>query len=189
MHFSFLARLPFIGLLCASAACSSSSTKESHDAGHPTDATVMDASMDVSIPDSNPCVPDGLNSPDVRVYPLDAGPTWSALYHDFFGPTGLAGCAGMVGSCHGSTAAHGYTVSGFLCPTGEDASAACWAGMTSKGDGGANILTPPFNDGGLGTILCQNICVGIMPDGCTYYFTPDDMQRIQDWVRSGAPDN
>jgi hypothetical protein len=141
------------------------------------------------MPDVNPCIPDVLNPGDVQVYSPDAAATWTALYDDYFGPSAtLSSCGGGAGGtgCHGSTASQGYSVSHFLCPMTGDAKTACWKGMTSSGDGGANLIERPFNDGGLGTILCQNYCLGIMPLDCNYYFTPADMQRIQNWVSAGA---
>jgi hypothetical protein len=138
--------------------------------------------------DVNPCLADGYNAPGTPQFAVEAGTTWSSLYRDYFGPGGTASCSGGS-NCHGSEAGAGFMSSGFLCPHG-DAAAACWAGMTHDGDGGPNIVGDvSFNDGGLGTILCQNYCLGQMPNGCTYYFTPNDMARIAAWVSGGAKDD
>ena len=123
------------------------------------------------------------------VFTLDAGTTWRSLYRDYFGPAGVASCAGPAASdCHGSTSQMGYQMSYFLCPFG-DASSACYAGFTS---GAAPLVEPDasFSDDTLSYDLCQlTPSEGTMPFGCTYYFTPVDMERIGDWVNAGAKDN
>jgi len=132
---------------------------------------------------------DGGDAAPVPVFTLDAGATWSALYRDYFGPTGVASCAGD-GNCHGGTSQRGYQVSQYLCPP-SGGKAGCFAGITSQGDGGANLILPDasFSDDLLSQILCQGQGVGMMPLGCTYTFTPVDMTRIGDWVAAGAQDN
>ncbi len=117
----------------------------------------------------------------------------------YFGNLATAGCAGD-GNCHGGTDQPGYQVSMFLCPSG-DASAACYAGITSPLDGGAGLILPDasFNTDFLSQILCTTDGGGEMPegwsaqqclfDGCNYEFTPTDMQRIANWVAAGAPNN
>jgi hypothetical protein len=123
------------------------------------------------------------------VFSLDAGTTWSSLYRDYFGPSGVASCAGN-GACHGGTSQPGYQTSGFLCPAG-DASQGCYASMTSVGDGGADLVEPgvSFASDELSQVLCQSDGTGIMPLYCTYYFTTVDIERIGDWVNAGAKDN
>ncbi len=194
--------LASVALACA---CSSSSGGDevTHDAGRKVDASHSDGgnkkkdageadagegAIDANLPDVNPCQPDVSAE---KVFPANSGATWSALYADFFGPKGQASCGGggtEGGDCHGSVTQHGYMASNFLCPLEGDASAECWKGMTSKGDGGANLVDVQF-DAGLGGLLCQNYCVGIMPLNCTYYFSPDDMSRIHAWVKAGGKDD
>jgi hypothetical protein len=123
------------------------------------------------------------------VFTLDAGTTWTSLYRDYFGPSGVASCAGD-GACHGGTTQQGYEYSGFLCPPG-DTSAACWGGITSRGDGGAYLILPDasFATDKLSQVLCQTTGVGSMPLFCSYDFTPVDIQRVAGWVNAGALDN
>jgi hypothetical protein len=160
------------------------------DAGHATDGArpdARDARVDVSHP-TDGAAGDARDAARPPVFTLDAGTTWSSLYRDYFGPAGVASCAGAAaGDCHGSTTQLGYEGSDFLCPTG-DASAACYAGFKSAG---ANLLDPDasFADDPVSDVLCQAGAVGTMPLGCPYVFTPVDIERISDWVNAGAPDN
>jgi hypothetical protein len=134
-------------------------------------------------------ISDALNPPDVPVFTLDAGTTWRALYRDYFGPSGVASCAGGE-ECHGSTLQLGYESSNFLCPAG-DAEAGCYAGITSWGTDGADLIQPDasFSHDMLSEELCQGDGAGTMPLDCSYVFTPVDMKRIADWVNAGALDN
>jgi len=89
----------------------------------------------------------------------------------------------------------GYGRSHFLCPAEDGGSALCYQGITSLGDGGANLIRPDAaftGDAGdeLSAILCQDDGnVGVMPLECSYIFTPVDLERIGDWVTAGAKDN
>ncbi len=136
---------------------------------------------------------------DVPVFTLEAGITWQSLYRDYFGPTGVASCAGTgtwAGVCHGETTANGYlsscTLTGcFLCPDG-NASTACWQSMTSVGDGGANLILPDgsFDADYLSQVLCSlDASTGSMPYNGNYWFTGVDFERISDWVNAGAQNN
>jgi hypothetical protein len=142
-------------------------------------------------------------SADVPVFTLDAGTTWSSLYRDYFGPSGVASCAGTglyKGQCHGETTGTGYENSCsimkhcFYCPDG-DASTACWASLVSTGDGGANVITPggTFSADYLSGVLCSSTSppegVYAMPYSGAYCFGAVDLERIADWVNAGAKNN
>jgi hypothetical protein len=145
----------------------------------------LDASDGASPADAT----DASDAADARVFSLDAGSTWTDLFRDYFGPAGVASCAGD-GECHGSKTQMGYDTSHFLCPPGNRVG--CWKGMTSWGDGGANLIEPDasFDADYLHQILCKaDGTGGAMPYMCSYSFTAVDMARIGAWVGSGAPDN
>jgi hypothetical protein len=123
------------------------------------------------------------------VFSLDAGSTWTDLYRDYFGTTGVASCAGD-GFCHGGTSQHGYVVSGYLCPPGNKNG--CYAGITSPADGGAGLLTPgdSFHQDYISQVLRQeHDAGGGMPKSPDYTFTPVDIERISGWIEAGAPNN
>jgi hypothetical protein len=160
--------------------------------GGQTDAGHVDATFvhEASVPDA---------TADVPIFTIEAGITWHSLYRDYFGPTGVATCAGTgisAGACHGEKTGNGYTSSCtltgcFLCPDG-DASTACWQSITSVGDGGANVILPgqSFNTDYLSQVLCSiDASTGSMPYNGNYCFTGTDFERIGDWVNAGAQNN
>jgi hypothetical protein len=189
-------------------ACSSSSPHETPDAGHKNDAahdagTHHEASHTVDASDASTATDatdasdatDAHDAAPVPVFTLDAGCTWTDLYRDYFGNPATASCAGN-GGCHGSPSQPGYANSmGYLCPA--DASTVCWASMTSADASGPDLITPDasFANDYLSMVLCQvndagmPVGDGVMPEYCTYNFTPVDMQRIHCWVEAGAPNN
>jgi hypothetical protein len=155
-----------------------------------------EAEVDAVAPpkDTGPHLPDGYAF-DGPVFTVEAGVTWSSLYRDYFGPTGVASCE-KEGFCHGTTSGVGYQTSSFLCPTGDGGVTTCWQTMTAA-DGGY-LVTPDagesFADSNLGAILCYPANPGgRMPtngdETCAYYFTASDIQRISDWIATGALDN
>ena len=156
------------------------------------DAALIDggsASEDVKAPADATDASDATRM--VPTFTLDAGSTWTALYRDYFGNPATASCAGD-GNCHGSATQTGAMNSNYVCPPGDPQ--ACWAGITSYGDGGADLVQPDASFTGdlLEQVLCKvddagnPVGDGMMPLFCSYNFTPVDMQRIQDWVARGA---
>jgi len=162
-------------------ACGSSPATRAVDAGVPprVDASMADASLaDVVVVDVV-----------FPVFSLDAGSTWTDLYRDYFGTSGVASCAGD-GFCHGSTTQHGYLVSGFLCPPGQQTD--CYDGITSPADSGAGLITPgrSFRDDYISQVLRQeDDAGGGMPKSPDYTFTHVDIERISAWIEAGAPKN
>jgi hypothetical protein len=127
----------------------------------------------------------------------DAGnATWTALYADFFGPTGTAQCgASSRGDSNGSTSCHhdsggnGAMASGFICG---DTQQSCYAGITSSmaSFGGAQVVIPgdPCNSF-LPKILRRN-GGGIMPFyPMSVFFSDNDMARVREWIAAGAQNN
>jgi len=116
--------------------------------------------------------------------PLHEGNTWADLYADYFGGTGRAACAGN-GSCHGSTGAAGYLMSGYLCPP--DDPTPCYDSITSRE---MDLILPgmAFDQDGLYSILRKvdpkGTISGEMPAEPTevYAFTQTDIARISAWV-------
>jgi hypothetical protein len=111
---------------------------------------------------------------------------FSELYRDYFGPTGVASCAGD-GACHGSAHQDGALASGYVCG---DTASACRASIVRAGlvsrEGAAlveatrlyQILRKP--DGRFGSMPKR-------PETLT--FSKEDMARIGSWIDAGAPDD
>lgn len=141
------------------------------------------------------------------------GTTFTALYADFFGPSGKTSCTAQS-TCHGDANQNGAQISGFVCGTSKEA---CWQSMTQASD---TDLFPPIVTPGVtdpkATVLykclhqpasssdnsiCSKSQTAIdcnMPCGdpptCTvgaavYTFTADDLARITTWIQQGAQDN
>ena len=155
-----------------------------------------DPLFDAALP--NPISEDAGDASDAPACPdPDAGDaTWTALYADFFGPTGIGQCGDMTRadgteqtSCHHDATGNGAVASGFICG---DTQQSCWSGITNPaasfigqqvviaGNPCASYLTQVLrHDGG-----------GLMP----YYpqsvvFSDQDMARVATWIAQGAQNN
>jgi hypothetical protein len=118
--------------------------------------------------------------------------TYTALYHDYFGPSGGANCSGSVGACHGEASGAGALGSGgFVCGASQSD---CFAGMSS---GTADLLSSsstahPANSG-LEVALRKAESNGttnnmpLTPVSCV--FSDDDIARISTWIQAGAQNN
>jgi hypothetical protein len=122
---------------------------------------------------------------------VDAGDghNWSDLYRDYFGPTGIASCAGTAGACHGEPTGLGAQNSGFTCAGGVSG---CYTGITSPT---AALVTvgdtkdDPTNSS-LYLVLRKACGGGEMPKvPATLTFSVADMKRITDWIAAGSPNN
>lgn len=154
--------------------------------------------------------------PIVETPQLEAGAsghTWTDLYRDYFGPTGVASCAGN-GNCHGDPAQPGAQASRFVCPRPEtpDAGGPADASGDALGEagpspeagasdalarartacldslkGGSGLITPgtPPDQTGLYAILRKD-SGGTMPQNPPYKFSAGDLKRITDWIAAGA---
>jgi hypothetical protein len=158
----------------------------------------------------------GQASPLVATSDGGGPPTWSALYADFFGPSGVASCTAQT-SCHGAASQVGAQISGFVCGTSKDE---CWSGAVNGIPADAGGIFPPIVpiDSGIAPtqmqlylglhqpssstdnpICAKNILYDCnMPCGdppnchtnvATYTFTADDLSRISTWIAQGAQNN
>jgi hypothetical protein len=124
--------------------------------------------------------------------------TWTALYNDYFGPTGAANCSSISSMCHASRDDTGGGTSGFVCATSKES---CWQSATMSTDcASAAKPCPIVPSGGTQDLtqvgLYKNLRpMGTMPlFGATtrmkgYVFTPTDLARIAQWIKEGAQDN
>jgi hypothetical protein len=157
-----------------------------HDAGvNDARADAFDARKDVFEYPDGQCAPSECDVIEPS-FAIDAGSTWSALYRDYFGSSGVASCAGSTGNCHGQPDAAGVAMSQYLCPPHD--AAACYAGFTLQGSSGPSLIDGDagFDAGPLPDLLCTCGGIGNQPLGCCYVFQPVDMDRIANWVNAGA---
>jgi hypothetical protein len=117
---------------------------------------------------------------------LSTGHTWAELYADYFGNLDRVGCAGN-GSCHGDATQPGAQNSSFVCPVGDATS--CYKSITSSaaslvfsGDPANSPLTTQVLRHADGT-------AGNMPKNPPCAFSAIDLQRINDWIQGGSPDD
>ncbi len=119
---------------------------------------------------------------------------WQDLYLSYFGLTGQASCSQLKGSCHRADADLGVPTSGFVCGT---TSESCWQGMTQAQPGHAALVSPGVTDATqtpLWAALYKGAPTGgaisnNMPQNLSYTFSPSDLERIQSWIESGAPND
>ncbi len=150
-----------------------------------------DSLYDGAVPqvDSGPVDPMDSSSGEGGGDTAPAAPsTWTELYASYFGPSGVASCAGS-GVCHGDMSQLGYMSSAFLCPPND--SSGCYMGVTSAASG---LLEPagPFSGTYFYTVLRKQVGTNItlsMPKTPLYTFTPSDVAKISSWVADGAKNN
>lgn len=116
-----------------------------------------------------------------------SGATFTDLYRDLLGPSGAATCT-KAGSCHGGASESGTRASGYIC--GAD-KAECRSTLLSSG-----LLVPgekDFTKSKLYAVLRKDAggsVRGNMPKSPTdYVFTAAELDRIGQWVATGAPDD
>ncbi len=153
-----------------------------------------DARLDASTPPAPFIEP-----PDTGAGPADSGSgtTFSDIYRDLLGPTGVAACAGN-GKCHGgadqpgSQATNLKGASGYICA---GTKAECRATLLSSGillSADKLAPEPDFTKSYAYAILRRQVGAevqGSMPKGSAYVFTKSDLDRIGAWVAAGTPDN
>ena len=117
------------------------------------------------------------------------GEGWGDLYRDYFGPGGIASCAGTAGACHGEANGLGAQSSQFVCAGGVSG---CYQGITSPSNGLVTVgdtKDDPKNSG-LYAVLRKACIGGGMPkQPASVTFSPADMKRITAWIGAGAPNN
>jgi hypothetical protein len=121
----------------------------------------------------------------------DAGGSsaYTDLYRDLFGPTSTANCSNTA--CHGSPDGAGTKATTFLCPG--DAKQ-CRQGMIDYGLVSLERDPAAPEKSALIGVLRQcsdrGDVVGIMPQQPrSYVFSRASLDRIEAWIRQGAPDN
>lgn len=114
------------------------------------------------------------------------GSTFTDLYRDFFGPTGVASCS-RRSLCHVPGGKGALNSGGYVCVPDQST---CWAAMTGSivPDGGSptpeqttmyKALRKAPPTGGSGP----------MPFQSSFAFCPNDLQRISAWISAGAANN
>ena len=118
--------------------------------------------------------------------PLSSGHSWAELYSDYFGNPGRAACAGN-GSCHGDANQPGSQNSNYVCALNDKDG--CYNSITSAT--AALVLTNDPTNSPLTTQVLRHAdgSAGNMPKSPPYAFTTSALQRIQDWIKAGAPND
>jgi hypothetical protein len=114
-----------------------------------------------------------------------SGSTYTDLYRDFFGPTGLASCTARS-ICHVPNGT-GALTSGFTCAPDRNA---CFSSMTT-------VLVPPGSSASPEHAELYRILrkapptpgSGPMPRNSAFAFCPDDLARIEAWIAAGTPND
>jgi hypothetical protein len=112
---------------------------------------------------------------------LRATPTWSSIYTVYFGPAGVASCAGASG-CHTTLDQAGGVASNFACPDQDG----CYSSITGLShlvrdkDLSAPASAP------LLAKLRQSTGSGRMPSSSTFVFQPEDIDVLTQWIAAGA---
>jgi hypothetical protein len=104
--------------------------------------------------------------------------TWTEVYDQLFGPNGTGHCS-TGGGCHQSRK------SGFACGS---SSSSCYSGFVSAGwiDPGANASSSPIVDPSQSP-LCGSLGGNMPPHSSCY--ASSEIQLLQQWLDSGAPEN
>lgn len=119
---------------------------------------------------------------------LGSGTHWSDLYRDLFGPTSFAGCG--TAACHGSPTGEGaMSKAGIHCFD----SAGCWQSMHDKGLVSMPAdMQHPENSNLIGVLRHDDDKgneVGFMPKSPPVVFSKDSIDRIETWLKNGAPND
>ena len=138
-----------------------------------------------------------IEKPDTGAPPRDsgAGTTFTDIYRDLFGPTGVASCTG-VGKCHGGATHDGALGStrqgagGYVCAASKSE---CRSTLLSSGliTAGETDFTKSYVHG----VLRKKTAGGTETEGtmpkspADFVFTKEELDRIAAWVAAGTPDN
>jgi hypothetical protein len=116
---------------------------------------------------------------------IDGPATWTALYTDYFAPSGAATCGGSQVGCHSSAGDTGAIVSNFVCAD----KASCYESLTSSSH---LLAASDAADPGSSKFvkdLRQPGGSGRMPKSSAFVFESVDLARIEKWIANGAPDD
>jgi hypothetical protein len=113
---------------------------------------------------------------------IEGPATWSAIYADYFAPSGAASCGGDNAGCHSTKDDPGAVVSNLLCSSADECftTTVGLSGLVKPDDvsapGNAKLFrflrTPSGN--------------GKMPKGSDFEFQDGDISRIEEWISNGA---
>lgn len=118
-----------------------------------------------------------------------SGTTWTDLYRDIFGPTGGASCA-LRSNCHGPNGSGATSNAGIKCFDQKG----CRQSLFDKNMVTADDAKAPEKSnlvaGELRQRMPDGTLSGSMPqEPADYIFSDMCLQRIEQWIRDGAPDN
>ena len=107
-------------------------------------------------------------------------PTWDSIYTGYFGPSGVASCAGST--CHTSSEESGATASNFICADKDK----CYSSLlgTSHLIRAQDVMDPQATP--LLAKLRQVTGKGRMPSNSTFVFQPQDIDVLEAWIAKGA---
>lgn len=150
-----------------------------------TAAACATASGEVSGGDPREPVDAGI--PPEELIDAGTGATWTDLYRDLFGPTGLASCAG-TGVCHGAVGQAGEVATHFVCSDQKTCRQTMLdAGLVRPKDSAApekSVLETTLRHR-----APSGIVIGLMPKQPPFVFPRAAMDRISTWIAAGTPDN
>jgi hypothetical protein len=111
------------------------------------------------------------------------GSSFTDLYRDFFGPTGLASCSAHS-ICHVPNGLGAVRSNGYVCFPDQPT---CWATMTNTivPAGGTNMPETTTLYKALRKAPPTPVS-GPMPFQSTFAFCPNDLARIKAWIVAGA---
>ena len=123
--------------------------------------------------------------------------SWTGIYRDFFGRRALSSCAGRT-SCHVDATGLGAKGSNFVCADKDS----CWDSMRHAIDSDPKVSTRPLiadsdvaapENAYLFKVVrvitkdgVKHLNMGMPKVPTDFYFKPDDIDRMQTWIRNGA---
>lgn len=130
-------------------------------------------------------------------FTTDAGDsTWTSLYANLFGPSGIGQCGDatrsdgtMITSCHQDASGNGAMASGFICGMTQES---CYEGITSPNANyeGLQVVIAGNPTGSFLTKIMRSCSGGIMPFlPQSVVFSDDQMSSVSTWIAAGALDN
>jgi hypothetical protein len=117
--------------------------------------------------------------------------TWSGLFSDYFGPKGQASCSSEAGNCHGAATDPGAKFSGgYVCAANKDEcrDTMMTSGLVRVPEDGAD----PSKSGLVQELrrkTASGKVEGLMPKRPACVFQPAAIERIQTWIKNGAPND
>ena len=132
----------------------------------------------------------------VALAPLDAPPTFTTLYADYFGPspTAKASCSFVKNACHATTAEPGGNATGYACsPTNKDD---CYASLTSasaKNESGIPLVVAGDPTASYLPRVLRQVNEPVTPgllrmplQPTSVAMCPSDIERVKAWIANGA---